>query len=136
MTRFMNFDNGNKYKNTKIEYDGFTFDSKKEYRRYLYLKDLQQDGEISELEMQVPYILIPAQYEESTEVYKKGARAGQKKQGKCIEKEVKYLADFRYRDKDGNLIVEDAKSPITRTPQYVIKRKLMLKLYGIRIKEI
>lgn len=135
MTRFNYFDNGNKYKNTKIEYDGYTFDSKKEYRRYLMLRFRQDAGEISNLEIQVPYLLIPAQYEETDEVYKKGPKAGQKKQGKCIEKEVKYIADFRYIE-NGEVVVEDAKSPVTRTPQYILKRKLMLYIHGVRVREV
>ena len=56
--------------------------------------------------------------------------------GKVIEKPVTYFADFVYTDEHGNTVVEDAKSPATRTPAYVIKRKLMLSIDGIRIREV
>ena len=43
-----------------------------------------------------------------------------------------YVADFVYED-NGDTVVEDTKG--MRTKEYVIKRKLMLYRYGIRIKE-
>ncbi|MCQ2388043.1 MAG: DUF1064 domain-containing protein [Clostridia bacterium] len=119
----------NKYSNKKIERDGITFDSAKEYRRYCVLKVLQASGEISDLKMQVKYILIPTQREPDTV----GVRGGKIK-GKLIEKEVAYYADFVYKDQDGNIIVEDTKG--MRLPEYIIKRKLMLYIHGIRIKEL
>lgn len=54
----------------------------------------------------------------------------------CIEQNAEYTADFVYRDKDGNKIVEDVKSEATRKEKdYVLRRKMMLHLLGIRIKE-
>lgn len=54
----------------------------------------------------------------------------------CIEQDAKYTADFVYRDKDGNEIVEDSKSEATRKEKdYVLRRKMMLHLLGIRILE-
>lgn len=54
----------------------------------------------------------------------------------CIEKKAVYTADFVYTDKDRNLVVEDVKSDITRKePDYVLRRKLMLRVHGIRIRE-
>ena len=54
----------------------------------------------------------------------------------CIEQNAVYTADFVYRDKDGNMVVEDVKSEITRKEaDYVLRRKLMLHVWGIRIKE-
>lgn len=50
------------------------------------------------------------------------------------EREVKYIADFTYRDSEGNFIVEDAKG--FRTDVYKIKKKLMLWRYGIEIREV
>ena len=50
------------------------------------------------------------------------------------ERKCEYIADFVYTDKDGNTIVEDAKG--VRTPEYKIKRKLMLYRHGIKIKEV
>lgn len=103
----------NKYKNQKVTVDGVEFDSKKEARRYCELRLLCKAGEISNLCLQVKYELIPKQ---------DGERA------------VYYLADFVYRDNDGNEVVEDAKG--MRTDVYRIKKKLMLWVHGIRIKEV
>lgn len=88
--------------------------SKKEHNRANQLKLQQRAGLISDLREQVPYELIPAQ---------KGERS------------CKYIADFVYTDNDtGETVVEDTKG--VRTKEYIIKRKLMLYVHGIRIKEI
>ncbi len=118
----------NKYRNTKTIVDGIEFDSRKEAARYKELKLLEEAGEISNLEMQVKFVLIPTQREPDFV----GVRGGIKK-GKVIEKECSYLADFVYI-RDGEVIVEDTKG--IRTKDYIIKRKLMLYLLGIRIQEI
>lgn len=122
-----------KYGNRKVAVDGIAFDSIREARRYKQLKLLLLSGEIVGLSMQVPFELLPAQYEETGEVYTKGPRKGQPKQGKCIEKSVVYVADFVYFE-NGKRVVEDTKG--VRTPEYIIKRKLMLHKYGIRIREV
>jgi hypothetical protein len=93
------------------------------------LKLLEQAGEIKDLRRQVKYILIPAQREPDTV----GKRGGVKR-GKLIEREVYYAADFVYKTKDGSVVVEDTKG--FRTKDYVLKRKLMLWVLGIRIQEI
>ena len=122
-----------KYGNRKVAVDGIAFDSIREARRYKQLKLLLLSGEIVGLSMQVPFELVPAQYEDTGEVYSKGPRKGQPKQGKCIEKSVVYVADFVYFE-NGKRVVEDTKG--VRTPEYIIKRKLMLHKYGIRIREV
>ena len=123
---------GNKYGNHKVSFDGETFDSKHEASRWLELKMLEDARRIYDLQRQVKFTLVPAQYEPDTV----GPRGGKIK-GKLIEKEVAYYADFCYYDKDtGCYVVEDAKSPATRTPEYIIKRKLMLFLKGIKIVEV
>lgn len=110
-----------KYRNKKVKFDGLIFDSKKEARRYQELKLLEELGEISNLETQVDFTLIPSQYQIIN---------GKKK---CVERPCKYKADFVYIE-EGRTIVEDTKG--FRTKDYIIKRKLMLKEYGIQIKEI
>jgi len=120
---------GNKYGNRKIEVDGITFDSKKEARRYNELLVLLKAGEISDLQRQVKYVLIPSQREPDTI----GPRGGVKS-GKLIEHELSYVADFVYKDKDGMTVVEDSKG--FRTEAYKIKRKVALYLLGIRIREV
>lgn len=124
----------NKYGNKKVEYLGEVFDSKRELYRYMDLKLLESCGAISNLRRQVKYELIPVQREKSTKVYKKGRKKGQPIEGKIIEKAVTYIADFVYRDTTtGKEVVEDAKG--MRTKDYIIKRKLMLYIHGIKIQE-
>lgn len=120
---------GKKYGNAKSEVDGEIFDSRKEARRYLWLKYQLDNGKISDLQRQVRFELIPAQREPDTV----GPRGGVKK-GRTIELACDYVADFVYRNEDGATVVEDTKG--MRTKDYVIKRKLMLYVHGIRIKEI
>lgn len=118
----------NKYHSKKITVNGNTFDSQKEYRRFCDLSLLLRAGAITELKRQVEFELIPAQREPDTV----GVRGGVK-QGKVIEYAVKYVADFVYKE-NGKLVVEDTKG--FRTKDYIIKRKLMLWVHKIRIKEI
>ena len=108
-----------------------TFDSKKEYRRYNELVLLQKAGAISDLETQKEYELIPAQYE----IYERyGAKGQRLKDGKrCIEKSCCYKADFVYKE-NGKTVVEDTKG--VKTKDYIIKRKLMLYIHNIRVKEV
>ncbi len=120
-----------KYGNSKVIVDDIVFDSKKEARRYEELKMLEKAGEIKNLQRQVKYELVPEQREPETVV------KGKTKRGKLIERAVTYLADFVYEDaRSGNTVVEDVKSEATRTKEYIIKRKLMLYIHGIRISEI
>ena len=106
-----------KYHSRKTTIDGITFDSRKEARRYQELRLMERGGLIHDLEHQVAFTLIPSQ---------------KSPQGRTIERPVTYVADFVY-SQDGEQIVEDCKG--VRTPAYIIKRKLMLYVHGIRIKE-
>ena len=121
----------NKYGNHREFRYGQWFDSEHEADRYWELLMLQRGGLISDLQTQVPFELIPTQREPDTV----GKRGGIKK-GKCIEKSCVYYADFVYKDANGNVVVEDAKSPATRTEAYRIKKKLLLWTKGIRIIEV
>ena len=95
------------------------YDSKKEYRRACLLKALLRSGEISDLREQVSYELIPAQRD---------------KDGNLLERNCCYVADFVYTDNaTGRTVVEDTKG--FRTPDYSIKRKLMLYVHGISVVE-
>lgn len=115
----MNYRSGKKYHSRKTEVDGITFASRKEARRYQELKLLEMAGEITELQLQKKYVLLPKQ---------------KSKSGKILERECTYIADFVYRTKDGAVVVEDTKG--VRTKDYIIKRKLMLWMKGIRITEV
>jgi hypothetical protein len=99
-----------KFNNNKVEYDGHVFDSNKEYMRYHELLLLQKAGEIGQLRLQVPYELN----EGGTHSYK-------------------YIADFVYIDRIKGKVVEDTKGFLTK--EYKKKRRLMKKLFNIKIKE-
>ena len=111
----------NKYNAVKCEYRGKTFDSKKEMERYIYLNQLQKNGKIQGLVWQKKFQLLPAQREN----------------GLIIERPVFYTADFVYY-KDGRMIVEDVKGCKSGAAyrDFVIRRKLMLWVHGIRVREI
>lgn len=108
-----------KYNNRKVCCFGETFDSMLECERYKYLKALEQQKVISNLQRQVKYVLLPSQKDSKTR--------------KTIEREITYLADFVY-EKGSQTIVEDVKG--MKTDVYKIKRKLMLYFHGIQIKEV
>ena len=108
-----------KYHNQKVYVDGKKIDSKREAARYKELLLMQRAGLISDLKTQVKYMLIPTQRDEK---------------GNLLFKKRFYIADFVYRDKDGNLVVEDAKG--VRTEVYKLKRALMYREYGILIREV
>ena len=108
----------NKYRAKKTEVDGIVFDSKKEARRYQELKLFEKAGVISDLQTQVKFVLIPAQ----------------RINGKVVERECSYVADFVYLDEAGKKVVEDTKG--VKTKDYIIKRKLMSWVHGINIKEV
>jgi hypothetical protein len=107
----------NKYHAKKCVCDGEVFDSLKEMHRYQKLKLLEKAGEIQGLRRQVKFILIPSQ----------------RRDGKVVEREVAYKADFVYEE-NGETVVEDVKG--FRTADYKLKRKMMLLFHNIRIKEV
>ena len=109
----MKFPGRNKFGNTKTVVGGERFDSKAEARRWSELRLLEWAGEIFNLRRQVKYVLIP------------------KQDG---ERECSYVADFVYDLPNADFEVEDVKG--MKTPDYVIKRKLMLHVHGIRVREI
>lgn len=109
-----------KYRNTVLVVDGVRFDSLKELRRWGELRMLERAGAIGDLKRQVSFELIPAQ---------KNA-AGK------VEMPTRYVADFVYME-GGAKVIEDVKSEVTRKLRvYVIKRKLMLQVFGITIQEV
>ena len=108
-----------KYGNQKVTTEtGLTFDSKAEYRRWCELGVLLRAKEITDLQRQVPFELVPAQ------VSPDGTKL----------RPITYIADFTYRDKAGILVVEDPKG--ASTAEWVLKKKLMLQVHGIWVREI
>ncbi|MBQ8893392.1 MAG: DUF1064 domain-containing protein [Clostridia bacterium] len=111
-----------KYGNCRITVGGETFDSRREYARFCELKLLQRCGKIRELTRQEKFVLIPAQHID----------------GRLVERECSYRADFTYQEEIApghwQRVVEDAKG--CRTEVYKIKKKLMLQVHGIRVREV
>ena len=105
-----------KYRSKKVVINGEVYDSKKEYSRYRDLQLYEKGGMITDLQRQVTFELIPMQ----------------RGKGKT-ERSVKYIADFTYTE-NGEMVVEDVKG--FKTKDYIIKRKLMLSVFGIVIKEV
>lgn len=124
-----------KYNSRRVSVGGITFDSMREAKRFQELNYLQKVGAISELELQKKYELVPAQYESYERYGKRGQRL--KDGQKCVEKAVTYVADFVYQQ-GGQTIVEDTKGYRKGTAYdvFVIKRKLMLHVHGIRVREV
>ena len=112
---------GKKYNNTKIECEDGKFDSKKEYQRWLVLKDAEAQGVITDLQRQVKLVLIPA----VTEDYVVHLKTKDKIKTRTLQ-----LAICEY-------IVSDVKaSPKMLPKEYVLKKKILFALKGILIKEV
>ena len=112
----------NKFNAQKIELDGMTFDSKKEHKRYIELKAIQQRGEIFGLEHHTKFELAP-----------KTKLEGEKR----AKPALRYFADFTYYNTRGEYIVEDVKSAATRKlASYRNKKHLMSTVHGISITEV
>lgn len=110
----------NKYGAARTHIGDEVFDSRKESRTYselLMAMKAQEDSQrVVRLERSKRFELIPKQ-------------AG--------ERACTYVADFEVEYADGRVEVIDTKSDITRkNPLYVVKRKLMLVRFGIRICEV
>ena len=74
---------------------------------------MQRAGLISDLELQPRFALVV-----------NGIKVGT------------YVADFSYVDKERGHVVEDVKSPATRTNVFLLKKRLMLACHGIDVSEI
>jgi len=100
-----------KYNAVKTEVDGYVFASKAEASRYSELKLLESAGFLHSLELQPKF-----------PIHVNGVKI-------CT-----YIADFRFRELDGQTVVEDVKG--VKTPVYKLKKRLVEALYGIRITEV
>ena len=113
-----------KYHSKKTVVNGIEFQSRKEANRWTELQLLERSGAIFDLCRQVKYELIPSQRDIKT--------------GKVIERPVYYVADFVYKKKLPNggveTVVEDTKG--FKTDAYILKRKMMFFLKGIKISEV
>lgn len=100
---------GSKYGNRKVQVDGYTFDSAAEARHYKELALMELAGEISQLELQPEFVLMP----------------GFRRDG-VFYRGISYKADFRYVRSDGVTCVIDVKGAVTDV--YALKRKLLLRI--------
>ena len=125
----MSWRRGNKYHAKSVVIDGIKFPSGKEGERFLYLRELEKRGEIANLRRQVRFELLPAAYKDVV----KHLKTKDKVVRRLFLNPVAYVADFVYK-KDGQTVVEDTKG--YKTPEYIIKKKMMYALKGIEIQEI
>jgi hypothetical protein len=123
---------GRKYNNVVTQHNGIKFDSKKEMQRYIILKEAEESGIISDLQLQVRYELIPA----VTEEYTVHLKTKDTTKTRTLQRAITYTCDFQYY-KDGELIVEDVKASAAMLPkEFILKEKLMFALKGIKIKRV
>lgn len=129
---FPNRQKGRKYNNKKVEYNGILFDSKKEKDRFVFLKDAEEQGLISNLQRQVKFELLPA----IKEKYIKHLKTKEKECERTVQLAISYTCDFQY-EKDGVVVVEDIKpSPALIPKEFVLKEKLFRYKYGFSIKRV
>lgn len=127
-----------KYRNIPTEIAGHKYDSRKEARYSLYYKQLERDGKISNLRMQVPFEVIPAVWITVEEVKHLKTKTKVVQKEVCKQRAAHYIADFVYIDNaTGKEVVVDVKSDITRqNAEYRLKKKMMLAFNGIEIQEV
>jgi len=127
-----------KYHNKICYADGYKFDSLKERDYYFYLKQKLEGGEISDLQMQVRFEVIPGVYEEYDEVKHLKTKDKIVHKRRTIQQPTYYLADFVYIDtKTGLKEVVDVKSEATKKKEaYRLKKKMMLAYKGITVIEV
>lgn len=110
-----------KYNAKKADRNGIRFDSQKEARRYDELLFRLRDGRIQDLKLQPQFTL------QESYVTPEGKRV----------RAIRYVADFSYFDCDLDMeVVEDVKSPATKTRVYEIKKKLLMERWGIEVQEV
>lgn len=129
---FPNRQKGRKYNNKKVEHNGILFDSKKEKDRFVFLKEAEEQGLISNLQRQVKFELLPA----IKEKYLKHLKTKEKECERTVQLAISYTCDFQY-EKDGVMVVEDIKpSPALIPKEFVLKEKLFRYKYGFSIKRV
>lgn len=123
----------NKYNSKKVVVDGIKFDSETEGKRYLTLKQAQDDGLISDLELQPQYIILPAIKGTRLKHFK---RIPDRIEEYTIQQPLKYTADFRYI-KDGQVVVEEVKgSKWSISRDYPLRAKMLRYFHGIEVKMV
>lgn len=109
----------NKYRNKPVVIDGIRFMSIKEGARYVELKHLMNQKEVTDVSLQPKFVLQDSFIDDMGKRHSK----------------VTYIADFQYLDKEGKVHVEDVKG--YRTDVYKLKVKLLLnKFHGFHFHEV
>lgn len=124
-----------KYRNRKTECDGFVFDSAKEAHRWMELRLLERAGEIDRLERQPVYRLYAIRLVPPASRHVRDARPIPV--AEITAAVGKFTPDFRYRTKDGAIVVEDCKSPATRTETaYRLRKRIWEANTGLTLTEV
>lgn len=112
-----------KYFSSKVKMYGMTFDSKTEASHYMKLKTRQENGEITNLQLQVEFEIIPKLVVDELKVLKTKTKLVHK----VLERAAHYTADFVYEE-NGKIIIEEVKSRGTMLARdYPLRRKLIRK---------
>jgi hypothetical protein len=90
------------------------FMSKYEESVAVKLEALESCGQITELQYQVPFTLVP---------------------GNGRVRKITYIADFTWKDLEGNLCIGDAKG-YNKDKVYRLKKKLLTLMLGLEITEL
>lgn len=109
-----------KYRAAPTIVDGVRFASKREAARFGELKLLERAGEIKELDCHPAFPLLAhsCHIDGFVEI-------------------GRYTADFRYFDnRSGQYVVEDVKSPASKTQSYELRRKIFEANYPLKITEV
>jgi hypothetical protein len=142
---------GSKYRNepTRSKHTGRLYQSRKESRREPVLLALQNAGQITDLQYQVPYRLelyATGAVDELVDFLESAGTLAARDSERTIARLVgnvrrsrqylcKWSCDFQYRDREGRLVIEDVKSVATATPVYKLKKKLMVLAHNVEIVE-
>lgn len=123
----------NRYNAKKVVIDGIEFDSETEGKRYLTLKQAQEAGLISDLELQPQYIILPAIKGTRVKHFK---RIPDRVEEYTIQQPIRYTADFRYY-KDNQAVVEEVKgSKYSISRDFPLRKKMLRYFHGIDIKMV
>lgn len=120
-----------KYKNKKVEIDGIVFDSIKESERYLFLKEQQRLGIISNLRTHVTYELIPHQTYTVHKTKQLKTKLKEWDVERVLFKSIDFTPDFVYKH-NGKTVAEDVKgSKFVVSRDFPIRQKLLYFCYNI-----
>ena len=119
-----------KYGNSKVTFDGYTFDSKREGNVYLRLKDLQSRGYISDLQIHPKWELQP----KLTETYVKHLKTKDKECERTVLQSITYEADFAFYHNGGYVVVDVKISKSLLPREYQVKKKMMRRIRYLKLK--